>query len=258
MMASMSDPPPQPPSARRTETRWGCLGVLVGGFFLVMLSAIIWARRQNAEDESFRAAGRTIREIHKALWHYANDHEGYFPTGTTTSNQAYRQLFPEYLTQEDPFYVRGSAWHDAAPDRKPDNKIGPPPGFPEALERGENHWAYISGLKTTSDSKYPLLADGFVEGQPGTYTNKRSKKGGRWAGKKAIVIHVDGSAVLTSPSRKPGSRSEFHILAKGPRLGETMDAYIERRGPKAGESYDVFVFPPSLPGIAGPIILNPE
>lgn len=255
----MSDPPPQPPSARRTETRWGCLGVLIGGFFLAMLTGVLWLRQQDAEDESCRAAqGNASREIHKALWLYANDHEGHFPTGTATANQAYRQLFPEYLTREDPFYVRGSAWHYAAPDRKPDNEIGPPPDFPEVLKRGENHWAYISGLKTTSDSEYPLLADGFVEGQPGTYTHKRSKKGGRWAGKKAIIIYLDGSSALTSPSRKPGSRSEFRILAKGPRLGETMDDYVERKGPMAGESFDVFVFPSPLPGIAGPLILNPE
>ena len=77
---------------------------------------------------------------------YANDHEGKFPTGTTHANEAYRQLFPEYLDVEKAFYVYGSAWHDAAPNHKPDNDIGMPPDFSKALERGENHWAYVFGL----------------------------------------------------------------------------------------------------------------
>jgi hypothetical protein len=35
--------------------------------------------------------------------------------------------------------------------------------------------------------------DGFVEGQVGTYTNLKSKKGGIWDGTKAIVVYVSGA-----------------------------------------------------------------
>jgi hypothetical protein len=177
--------------------------------------------------------------IHKALMLYAADHEGRFPEGLTNANEAYRKLIPDYIQEEKPFYVYPSAWHAAAPGQKPDNEIGLPPKYNQALERGENHWAYVSGLRDTSDSHLPLIADGFVEGDPGTYTDDPAKKGGVWKGKKAIVVLVSGAARMYPLSRKSG----FRVLQPDPVTGEPVD---------------LFNLPPSPPGTAEPRILNPE
>jgi hypothetical protein len=122
-------------------------------------------------------ASINARSIHKALMMYAADHEGRFPEGVTNSNEGFRKLFPDYLQEETLFFVAGSGWHDAAPGRKPDNDIGTPPAFQKTLQPGENHWAYVTGLGTQSNGDLPLIADGFVEGVPGTYTDDPSKKG---------------------------------------------------------------------------------
>jgi hypothetical protein len=71
-----------------------------------------------------------------------------------------------------------------------DNRIANPA---QILERGENHWAYVMGLTSTSNSGWPLVVD-HTDGS-GTYTAKENTFGGTWKGTKAIVIHVDGSAV---------------------------------------------------------------
>ena len=149
-----------------------------------------WAPRSEITTATWQASA-----IHKALMLYAQDHEGRFPPGRDGAIHAFRDLLiGGYLEDERPFYVKGSAWHDEAPNKKPDNDIGTKPDWAPALERGENHWAFVSGLTTSSDPGLPLIADGFVEGEPGRYTDDPSKKGGRWKGTRAIVVSVDGSA----------------------------------------------------------------
>jgi hypothetical protein len=169
---------------------------------------------------------------------YANDHGGQFPTATRHANEAYRQLIPDYFPDEREFYAPGSAWHDAAPGRRPDNHIGSPPSYPKSLERGENHWAYVSGLNTDSPSNLPIIADGFVESSPGQYTDKRRRKGGVWKDK-AIVVYTSGAARSHYYSAKSG----FRILKKDPATGRDVD---------------VFALPTPPPGAAPITLLNPE
>ena len=64
----------------------------------------------------------------------------------------------------------------------------------------------VAGLTTGDDPKLPLMADGFVEGAPGQYTDDPSKKGGLWKGTNAIVVFVDGSAFPWPISAKDGFR----------------------------------------------------
>lgn len=118
--------------------------------------------------------------INKALTLYAQDHEGKFPEGVHSSNEAFRQLFRgRYLEIEKPFHVPGSAWHAASPGgRGPDDDLGAALNFAQCLEAGENHWAYVSGLTQTDSSKLPIIVDGFVPGTQGTYTDNRKEKGG--------------------------------------------------------------------------------
>lgn len=231
-------PPPEPPIERPTKVRWGCvLGLIFFG--TILIASVRSPRKKLGMSARVTTAALQAGGIHKALMLYANDHEGRFPECLNNSNEAFRQLFPEYLQEEKPFYVPNSAWHAAAPGQKPDNDIGAPPAFEKTLQPGENHWAYVTGLGTQSDSDLPLIADGFVEGAPGTYTDDASQKGGIWKGSKAIVVLVSGSAKAYPLSPQSGFR-------------------VVRADPATGAKVDLFHLPTPPPGSAAPRILNPE
>jgi hypothetical protein len=51
----------------------------------------------------------------------------------------------------------------------------------------------VNGLTQLSDSRYPLIADGFTT-TVGLYTNDESSVGGAWRGDSAIIIRVNGAA----------------------------------------------------------------
>lgn len=148
------------------------------------------------------AATQNARQIGLALRMYAGDNDGAFPKDTnaygetiTTSNDAFRGLLPTYVDNEQIFVVTRSK--DGA---KADNKIAPQT---EILKRGENHFAYIEGLNSSSNSLWPLVVDS-TDGN-GYYTNVETDLGGTWKGTKSIVIHVDNSAVMT-PLRGTGAQ----------------------------------------------------
>lgn len=156
--------------------------------------------------------------IYKSLLLYAQDHDGKFPEATANSNQAFRRLFPDYMEDEKVFFVPRSAWHDAAPNHRPDGDIGIKPNYDQCLLQGENHWAYVSGLNPDSPHQTPVIADGFVEGQIGTYTDDPKQKGGVWKGKKAIVIYIGGGAEHIELSRKTGFRVLHEKGSTGPKI----------------------------------------
>ena len=118
------------------------------------------------------------------------------------SNSAYRQLFDRKFQDERIFFVPGCARHKSLPagQTKPDNDVGQPPEYAQGLERGENHFGYVSGLNNESPGNLPLVADGFSE-TVGVYAKDERKKGGVWEGEAAIVVRVDGSAKLEKPGR---------------------------------------------------------
>ena len=131
------------------------------------------------------------RQIGLALRIYSGDNDGAFPEGKndynqeiSNSNDAFRNLIPTYLQTESIFTVATSK-----AGAKADNKVAT---ASEILQRGENHWAYISGLNSTSNSMWPLIVD-HTDGS-GFYTDKETELGGTWKGTKAIVIHADISA----------------------------------------------------------------
>ena len=131
------------------------------------------------------------RSVGLALRMYSNDNNGAYPAGKndydeeiTTSNDAFRSLIPTYLQNESVFTVATSKTGPKA-----DNKIATAANI---LERGENHWAYVSGLSSSSNSMWPLLVD-HTDGS-GFYTDKETEVGGTWKGTKAIVVNADNSA----------------------------------------------------------------
>lgn len=141
------------------------------------------------------AATQNARQIGLALRLYAGDNDGAFPRDTNvygdpivTSNDAFRSLLPTYVDNEQIFVVARSK--DGA---KADSKLDPES---EILKQGENHFAYVEGLNSSSNSLWPLVVDS-TDGN-GYYTNVETNLGGTWKGTKAIVIHVDNSAAMVS------------------------------------------------------------
>jgi prepilin-type N-terminal cleavage/methylation domain-containing protein len=154
------------------------------------------------------------KQIALALRQFAIDNNGSYPnkqpTGAangdysaapatplpTTSNDAFWWLFPNYLQSEQIFAVTGSAYTPA----NPDNKLDPTTtGRVETLKKGENNFAYVTGLTDTSNSTFPVIADGFVTGSTPAnpvYTANKAQPGGVWAAKKAVVVLCDSSGQI--------------------------------------------------------------
>lgn len=154
------------------------------------------------------------KQIAFALRQFAVDHNGSYPSkgpaatyddpAATTlaagafSNDAFWWLFPNggepgYLQNEQIFAVTGSAYTRSTPDNRLDASNAATRA--QTLKAGENSYAYVSGLTDTSNSTFPLIADGFVPGGT-TYTTNKSNPGGVWAGKKAVVVFCDASGQI--------------------------------------------------------------
>ena len=128
------------------------------------------------------------KQIALALRQFAIDNNGSYPakvpaadyseapaTQPPNSNDAFWWLIPTYLQSEGIFAVSGSAYTPANPDNRLD-AVGAATRT-ETLKLGENTYAYVSGLTDTSNPIFPLIADGFATGSPGTYTTNKAVKG---------------------------------------------------------------------------------
>ena len=146
------------------------------------------------------------KQIGTACKLFAMDNAGNFPrwtdmsvnpptppatTSLTDSNEVLSKLMPDYLSDETIFWNPKSGGFCAK--TPPDNKIGTTTGAGQggiALDKGENCWGYMAGLSESSNARWPLIADGTIEG--GTaYSADEAKQGGVWKGKKSIVIRAD-------------------------------------------------------------------
>jgi prepilin-type N-terminal cleavage/methylation domain-containing protein len=147
------------------------------------------------------------KQIALALRQFAIDNNGSYPsrppatdysqasnTLPNTSNDAFWWLFPTYLQSEQIFATNGSAYTPTNPDNRLD--AAGAGARVNTLKAGENSYAYVCGLSDTSNPTFPLLADGFTAGSPGTYAASKSQKGGVWAAKKAVVVLCDASGQL--------------------------------------------------------------
>jgi len=154
------------------------------------------------------------KQIALALRQFAIDNNGAYPnkqpdaaakgdysaaaaTAPVNSNEAFWWLFPNYLQTEQIFAVTGSAYTPSNPDNKIDNPATT--GKVDTLKAGENTYAYVSGLSDTSNSTFPLIADGFATGSTPAnpvYVTQKAQKGGVWSGKKAVVVLCDSSGQL--------------------------------------------------------------
>ncbi|MHA3769987.1 type II secretion system protein [Verrucomicrobiota bacterium sgz303538] len=159
------------------------IAILAGMAMPAMQNALLAGKQSRALSDA--------RQIAIALRMYAGDSDGQYPSevsapdaSITTSNDAFRVLFPAYLDSETVFTVPGSK-----AGGKADNKTDTPA---QTLARGENHWAYISGLSTSSNANWPLIVD-HTDGS-GYYSDRENDLGGTWKGGKGIMVRSDASA----------------------------------------------------------------
>ena len=158
---------------------------------------------------------------------YAADNDGKFPdkdgqaadppvtplTTSSTSNQAFACLIPNYLPSEKLFYLGKSAWSPNVPDEKTTVST-------DRCEAKTNNFAYELGLTEISNPSFPLIADApNTGGSSGVYSTDPTAKGGVWKGKKAVVVRCDMSgAVETCTTSGTGT-----AIVKGPVGGSTPD-----------------------------------
>jgi prepilin-type N-terminal cleavage/methylation domain-containing protein len=156
------------------------------------------------------------KQIGTALRLYAVDNNGTYPSYNlgangkpasppvivTSSNAAFAQLIPDYMPNEEIFWLTKSKWCNATP---PDNQMDPAGTFTPnlTLATGENEWAYVPGLNDTSNPTFPLIADGFATGSEAdpVYVESEAVKGGVWKGKNAIVVRCDTSGAVMKVAR---------------------------------------------------------
>jgi type II secretory pathway pseudopilin PulG len=103
--------PPEPRIDRPTKMRWGCivLLLLVGGVVVVGFGPPFLGTARTRGQ--ITAATLQASGISKALHLYAQDHDGRFPTTESSSNEAFRKLFPDYYESEMGFFVQaGAGW----------------------------------------------------------------------------------------------------------------------------------------------------
>jgi prepilin-type N-terminal cleavage/methylation domain-containing protein len=144
------------------------------------------------------------KQIALACKLYASDHDGIFPdkdgqaadppvtalTSTSTSNQAFAGLVPNYLPSEKLFYLGKSAWNNKVPDENVATST-------VRCEAGSNNFAYVLGLTEISNPSFPLIADApATGGNTAVYSTDPTAKGGVWKGKKAVVVRCDMSGTV--------------------------------------------------------------
>ncbi|MGB8352695.1 MAG: type II secretion system protein [Chthoniobacteraceae bacterium] len=148
------------------------------------------------------------KQIGLGLRLYASDNSGYFPTSAQYANSAFTQIVPTYIPTQKIFYLANSGWSTG----------NHPVEFSSSgtLAQGQNNFAYVSGLLDSSNTNYPLLADGFTAGVgptgPGNYNSIQGTQGGVWKGTKAIVVRVDDSATIETTTQ---SGVNYQVMANG-------------------------------------------
>ena len=176
------------------------------------------------------------KQIGTALRLYAVDNNGVYPSYTmqngkptaaqvSDSNTAFAQLVPDYIPNEDIFWLTKSKWCTvSAPDNRMDAAGVDSPT--DTLKAGENEWAYVLGLNDTSNPSFPVLANGFkLTGQTThEYTTDESLPGGVWKGKNSIVIRGDTSGAVMKVDK-------LTLTVNGPNGGQTDgDIFITTNG----------------------------
>jgi len=163
-----------------------CIIAILAGAALPVYTKVMLNGKQTA-------ALSNARQIAMSLRLYANDNDGVYPNTTnsysqqiSTSNDAFRSLFPTYMDNEKVFTIASAKVGASA-----DNNIS---DASHILQPGENYWSFIEGLSTTSNSNWPLIVDS--DDGSGYYNTQQTEVGGTWGGTKCVCMNTDGSGRL--------------------------------------------------------------
>jgi prepilin-type N-terminal cleavage/methylation domain-containing protein len=182
------------------------------------------------------------RQIIGLMMAYAAENNSLYPDSVTnpvtgsvplTSNDAFRALFQEGMTQEEKIFSCPSSKFVA------DGNIGVAPTYEKALEAGENHWAMTKGQSTTSSSIMPLVFENPVtQGWPPQWNANaagRPIQGRAWQGGKVIVGKNDASVETIKLQASQGD-------AVGPRMvGNGVDMFTQASQNQPQEILNILV-----------------
>lgn len=198
------------------------LEVLVGIMVLLLLALIVFPSGARISIRgNITKTVSNARQICTALKIYAAEHDGRYPDymmpEANTSNDVFRELFRAgAIDNEMIFGAPSSASH-------PDGKLGDAPLFPNALEPGENHWAFTAGLSQEDAGAIPLIWETPMDSSWPPKWNRskadRSEKGRSWPRSEnparpggVVLGFSDGRALLyplEESTRTPASLKEL-------------------------------------------------
>ena len=142
------------------------------------------------------------REVIVALHAYAADHNGRYPDSigeVETANDAFRELFKPASSSAISVLKQERIFSAASSPYEPDDNIGSPPDFEEALKAGENHWSMVAGLNANSNGASPLMFENsanYTTWPPRWNCDRagQKKEGRAWKSGRIIIGRNDGSA----------------------------------------------------------------
>jgi hypothetical protein len=186
--AKMNDEPVVP------KDSWWCLQWLIVGVIVILgLGLLIPSGSRISPVARMMQASSNCRQILISLKSYAGDHDGRYPDGNT-ANEAFRELFKAGLLEDERAFTVSSSLFE------PDNNIGDPPNYEEALVPGENHWAMTRGLKESDSGNTPLVFENPVRAEWPPRWNMdvagQRKEGRAWKTGKIIIGRNDGSVAV--------------------------------------------------------------
>ncbi|MGV3661068.1 MAG: hypothetical protein ACO1TE_12850 [Prosthecobacter sp.] len=202
---------------QRRKNRRGC-GC---AFVIALLGVWLWLGMASYPNEQTTANQvKTVsngRQVIIALRQYAELTGGKFPDavgkGPKSSNDVFRELFKEGIVTDERIFTGMRSRF------VPDNKIGDPPDFKEALVPGECHWMLLKHQTPQSHPDTPILIENAINASwpprwselpPAGFSWFGLKKpatrerGQTWRGRMIVVVRLDGSAAVEK-SRADGT-----------------------------------------------------
>ena len=152
-------------------------------------------------------ANSNARQIIMAMKAYAADNSGAYPDSDPiqpqTANDAFRMLLVADILQDE------RVFGCPASPYQPDNNVGQPPQYAEALMAGENHWVLTQGQTDSSSAIMPLVFENPISiGWPPTWNADiagQLQRGRTWRGGKIIIGLNDNSVTVEKLEAARGS-----------------------------------------------------
>jgi hypothetical protein len=164
-----------------------------------------------------------VRHIQIAMRNWAVEHNGNYPDSDAsqprTSNDAFRILIRDQVVSSEGPATQGEglvSFGCPVSPYIPDNNIGSPPDYLEALKPGECHWVMTKGLRYDSPPDAPLVFENTAGmSWPPTWDCDAAGKplpGRAWPGGKIIIGRNDGSI---APEKLDGESGAHVGLEQG-------------------------------------------